>query len=53
MTAARIATAAARTGGKKIRGGIDGSASKGDNEDDTDSWDKHDCDVEGEEGPEW
>ena len=39
--------------GQKIRGGIDGSASKGDNEDDADSLDEHDFDAEGKDGAEW
>ena len=39
--------------GKNMRGGIDRSASKGDNKDDADSWDKHDLDVKGREGAEW
>ena len=39
--------------GKKMRGGIDMSASKGDNKDDTDLWDDHDFNVEGKEGSEW
>ena len=39
--------------GEKMRGGIDRSASKGDNEDVTDSWDDHDLDMEGKEGEEW
>ena len=38
---------------KKTRGDIDRSASKGDNEDNTDSWDEHDFDVGGKEGAEW
>ena len=36
--------------GEKMRGGIDRSASKGDNEDDAESWDEHDFNVGGEEG---
>ena len=36
--------------GKKMRGGIYRSASKGDNEVDADSWDKHEFDVMGKEG---
>ena len=36
-----------------MRGDIDRSTSKGDNEDDTDLWDKHDFDVERKEGEEW
>ena len=36
--------------GKNMRGGIDRSASKGDNKDNSDSWVKHNFDVGGEEG---
>ena len=36
--------------GKKMRVVIDRSASKGDNEDNADSWDEHDFDAEGKEG---
>ena len=36
-----------------MRGGIDRSASKGDNEDDVDSWDEYDFDVDWKEGAEW
>ena len=37
--------------GKKMKGGIYGSASKVDNKDNADSWDKHDFDVGG--GSDW
>ena len=36
-----------------MRGGIDRSYSKGDNEDDVELWDKQDFDVEGKEVAEW
>ena len=38
--------------GKKTRGGINRSASKGGNEDDAESWDEHNFDVGGKEGAE-
>ena len=36
-----------------MTGGIDRSASKGDTEDDVDSWEEHDFAVGGKEGAEW
>ena len=39
--------------GKNMRGDIDRPVSKGINEDNPDSWDKHNFDVRGEEGAEW
>ena len=39
--------------GRKMRGGIDSSAPKGDNKDDAELWDEHDFDVGGKEGAEW
>ena len=36
-----------------MRGGIDRSAFKGDNKDDTDLWDDRDFDVGGKEREEW
>ena len=38
--------------GRKMRGGIDSSAPKGDNKDDAELWDEHDFDVGGKEGAE-
>ena len=39
--------------GKKIRGVIGSSTSKGDNENNAESWDEHAFDVGGDEGAEW
>ena len=36
-----------------MKGAIDRSASKGDNEDNADSWDEHKFDMEGKEESEW